>query len=209
MRFNLTAFHARYKDLQVSQFVAGTGGASSMTVNAGKSTYTGVEAEVLAQPVQGLTFNASLGYVDRKYKTFMIRDSKTNELINVANEARFGYSASTTISAGAQYETSIADVGTFLARLDWSYRSRVYFHPLDRLNPFNQGMSDGPAGRFDARVALSDIDLGPTKATVALWGKNITDKKYLYSGIDFGSLGFAGVIFAEPATYGVDVKFAF
>ena len=70
-------------------------------------------------------------------------------------------------------------------------------------------MSDGPAGRFDARVALSDIDLGPTKATVALWGKNITDKKYLYSGIDFGSLGFAGVIFAEPATYGVDVKFAF
>ena len=31
-------------------------------------------------------------------------------------------------------------------------------------------MSDGAVGRFDARIALSDIDLGPTRATVALWG---------------------------------------
>ena len=209
LRLNLTAFHARYKDLQVSQFMAGSGGAYSITVNAGKATYTGVEAEILAMPTEGLTLNASVGYVDRKYKTFMIRDSKTNELINVAKEAHFGYSASTTANAGIQYETPIENVGKLLARLDWTYRSRIYFHPLDRLNPFNQGMSDGPAGRFDARLALSDIDLGPTHATVALWGKNITNKNYLYSGIDFGSLGFAGVIYAEPRTYGVDVKFDF
>ncbi|AZI38123.1 TonB-dependent receptor [Caenibius tardaugens NBRC 16725] len=209
LRFNLTAFHSRYKDLQVSQFLAGSSGASTITVNAGKATYTGIEAEVVAQPAKGLTFNGSFGYVDRKYKSFVIRDAETNELVDVANEARFSYSASTTVNAGVQYDTEVADVGKLTARLDWTYRGKIYFHPLDRLNPFNREIADGGAGRFDARIALSDIDLGPTRATVALWGKNITNKDYLYAGIDFGSLGFAGVSYAEPRTYGVDVKFDF
>ncbi len=209
LRFNVTGFHSRYDNLQVSQFLAGTGGASSITVNAGKSTYTGAEVEILARPVRGITLNATGGYVDRKFKSFVIRDAATNQLIDVSDEARFHYSASTTANAGIQYETDLPSVGTLLARLDYTYRGRIYFHPLDRLNPFNEQISDGAVGRFDARIALSDVDLGRAKATIALWGKNITNRDYLYSGIDFGSLGFAGVVFAEPRTYGVDVKFAF
>ncbi|SFS11626.1 TonB-dependent receptor [Sphingomonas jatrophae] len=208
LRINVTGFHSRYDDLQVSQFLAGTGGASSVTVNAGKSTYTGIEAEVLARPVRGVTINATGGYVDRKFKSFIIRDAATNQLIDVADEARFHYSASTTANAGAQYETAVG-FGQFLARVDWTYRSRIYFHPLDRLNPFNPVLSDGSVGRFDARIAVSDIDVGRARATVALWGKNITNRDYLYSGIDFGSLGFAGAVYAEPRTYGIDVRFDF
>lgn len=208
LRVNVTGFHSRYKNLQVSQFLAGTGGASSITVNAGKSTYTGVEAEILASPLPGITINATGGYVDRKFKSFVIRDVATNQLIDVADEARFHYSASTTANAGAQYETELG-FGQFLARLDWTYRSRIYFHPLDRLNPFNTVLSDGAVGRFDARVAVSDIAMGGARATIALWGKNITDKDYLYSGIDFGSLGFAGAVFAQPRTYGIDVRLDF
>src|SRR5690606_22836570 len=133
--------------LQVSQFLAGSSGASTITVNAGKATYTGIEAEVVAQPVHGLTFNAAFGFVDRKYKSFVIRDAETNELVDVANEARFSYSASTTANAGVQYDTEVADVGKFTARLDWTYRGKIYFHPLDRLNPFNREIADGGAGR--------------------------------------------------------------
>lgn len=209
LRLNLTGFHSRYKDLQVSQFLAGSSGASSITVNAGKATYTGAEAEILAQPVKGVTFNAALGYVDRTYKTFIIRDAATDSLINVADEARFGYSASTTANAGLQFDTEALEIGKLSARLDWTYRGRIYFHPLDRLNPYNREISDAGVGRFDARVALSEVDLGRARATVALWGKNITNKDYLYAGIDFGSLGFAGVSYAEPRTYGMDVKFEF
>ena len=51
--------------------------------------------------------------------------------------------------------------------------------------------------------------MGRAKATVALWGKNITNRDYLYSAIDFGSLGFAGGVFAEPRTYGVTVRTKF
>jgi len=209
LRINITGFHSRYKDLQVSQFLAGTGGASSITVNAGKSTYTGIEAEVLVKPLRSITLNATGGYVDRKFKSFVIRDAATNQLIDVADEARFHYSASTTANAGIQYESDALSVGKLQARIDWTYRSRIYFHPLDRLNPFNQQISDGALSRFDARVALSQIDLGRMQATVALWGKNITNRDYLYSGIDFGSLGFAGVVYAEPRTFGVDVRLDF
>ena len=45
-------------------------------------------------------------------------------------------------------------------------------------------------------------DRGKLRATV--YGKNIADKGYLLSGIDFGGLGFAGGIFGEPATWGID-----
>lgn len=209
LRFNLTGFHSIYKDLQVSQFLAGSGGASSITVNAGKATYTGVEAEILARPAEGVTINATGGYVDRKYKSFVIRDAATSALIDVADEARFQYSASTTGNVGVQYESDALSFGKLLARVDWTYRSGIYFHPLDRLNPFNEEISDGPVGRFDARLALSEIDLGRSRATVALWGKNITNEDYLYSGIDFGSLGFAGIVYAEPRTYGIDVRLDF
>ncbi|WP_157220656.1 TonB-dependent receptor [Flavisphingomonas formosensis] len=209
LRFNLTGFHSRYKDLQVSQFLAGSGGASSLTVNAGKASYTGVEMDVLARPVRGLTINGAFGYVDRKFKSFIIRDPATNALIDVSDEARFHYSASTTANAGVQYDFPEMAIGKLMARLDYTYRGRIWFHPLDRLNPFNSVITDGPVGRFDARVALSEIDLGRSKATVALWGKNITNRDYLYSAIDFGSLGFAGGVFAEPRTYGIDVRFDF
>ncbi|MHB9880229.1 TonB-dependent receptor [Pacificimonas sp. ICDLI1SI03] len=208
LRLNLTGFHSEYDDLQVSQFLAGSGGASSLTVNAGKSTYTGIEAEIVAQPLPGLEINANGGYVDREFKEFIIRDAATNQLIDVADEARFHYSASTTANAGVQY-THLLDFGELLARLDYTYRSRIYFHPLDRLNPFNPQISDGPVGRFDARLGVSEIDLGRSLLTVALWGKNITDEDYLASAIDFGSLGFAGIIYAEPRTYGVDLRLDF
>ncbi|SNS06218.1 iron complex outermembrane recepter protein [Sphingomonas laterariae] len=209
LRFNLTGFHSRYKDLQVSQFLAGSGGASSITVNAGKATYTGVEVEATAEPVDGLTLNATGGYVDRKFKSFVIRNAGTNQLEDVADEARFHYSPSTTANAGIQYEYGALSFGKILARLDWTYRSRIYFHPLDRLNPFNEQISDGSVGRFDARLAVSELELGGSRATVALWGKNITNEDYLYSGIDFGSLGFAGIVYAEPRTYGIDLRLDF
>jgi iron complex outermembrane receptor protein len=42
-----------------------------------------------------------------------------------------------------------------------------------------------------------------------LWGKNLTNKKYVTRAVDFGQLGFAGVIYGDPRTYGLtfDVEF--
>lgn len=209
VRLNLAGFHTVYQDLQTSQFEAGSTGANSITVNAGKATYTGVEAELLARVTDSLTLSANMGYVDRKYKEYLYRDPITDEISNLANVARFTYSASTTANVGLAYQFPEIGLGVLKARMDYNYRSRLYFNPLDILTPFNTYISDGPLSTFDGRLTLSEIELRGTQMSVALWGKNLTNKDYLLSGIDFGQLGFATVSYAEPRTWGIDLTLRF
>lgn len=205
VRFNLAAFHTRYKDLQVSQFEAGTTGANSVTANAGKASYTGIEAEAQVQITHALTLSGNIGYVDRKYDEYLFRDPLTDQLVDVAKEARFVYSASTTANVGIDYRFPDLGFGKLATRIDYSYRSRIYFHPIDALAPFNRQLSDGGVSTFDGRLMLSDIKVANTELSISLWGKNLTNEDYLLSGIDFGSLGFGVVTFAEPRTWGVDL----
>ena len=44
---------------------------------------------------------------------------------------------------------------------------------------------------------------------VTFWGKNITNKSYVTRSVDFGQLGFAGVIYGDPQTYGLTIDFGF
>lgn len=209
IRFNLAGFYTVYRDMQVDQFEAGTAGATSVTMNAGKADYTGIEAEILARITPDLTLSANAGYVDRSFKEYMFRDPMTDDLINMADVGRFSYSASSTANLGLEYRFPQLGVGALSARLDGNYRSRVYYHPLDVLAPFNREISDGGVSTLDGRITLSDIELGGAQMRLALWGKNLTDEQYLLSAIDFGALGFAIVSFAEPRTWGLDLTLRF
>ena len=42
-----------------------------------------------------------------------------------------------------------------------------------------------------------------------IWGKNLTNEDYLLGGVDFGSLGFSTVGYAEPRTWGIDLRMGF
>ncbi|MGV3480855.1 MAG: TonB-dependent receptor domain-containing protein [Sphingobium sp.] len=196
----------RWAFLQVQQFLAGTGGAASTTVNAAKATYTGIEAELQALVTTGLTVEASVGYTDRKYKKFLFVDPVTGVVGDISDIAKFQYSAATTANLGVQYETPVGDLGKLSARADWTYRSKIYWHPV---NPFNEEIADKGAGLLSARLTLSEIALGGSQASISLWGKNLTKKDYLLSGIDFGSLGFAGVMYGDPRSYGVELALKF
>lgn len=209
LRFNATAYHAIHKDVQVSSFQAGAGGAVATTENAGKARYNGVELEVNAVLVDGFTTYATFGYVDRKYKEFVVFNQATGKFVDIADIAKFGYSASTTASAGAQYEFPPFSFGKLAARLDYNYTSKRYFGSNPLTAPFIEQIKAAPRGLLDARLTLSDISLGNGSASLSLWGRNITNKKYRMVGIDFGQLGFAGNIYGEPATYGADLTLKF
>ena len=57
----------------------------------------------------------------------------------------------------------------------------------------------------NTRVALADIDLGSTKAEVALWSKNLLDNREI---TQYVGLGLVGSVIYEPArTFGVDIRF--
>ncbi len=216
LRINATAYLADHKDVQVNSFQATPNGASAVVTNAGKARYKGVELEVNTVPVRGLTAYATFGYVDRKFKKFEIYNTSANSLgypvgqiVDIADIAHFSYSASTTLNAGAQYEFPAFDFGKLAARLDYNYRSKVWYTPNPLSAPFADQIVSPGRGLLDARITLSDIAVGPGKASVSVWGKNITDKKYRAAGIDFGTLGFGGNVYGDPATWGVDLNLQF
>ena len=206
VRFNLALFYAEYTDVQIQQFLAGSGGATSVTVNAGSATYQGVEAEVVAVPVTGLTLSGSIGYVDRDYQEFLFRDPMTNQLVDVAERAGFRYSPDITAQAGAAYEFPPFDFGVFSIRADYSYVGRRQWDALDFRNPRAQLIADDPYHTLDLRATLGQIVFGEVEGSLAFWGRNVLDEEYMNSAIDFGGLGFGGISYAEGPTYGVDLR---
>jgi iron complex outermembrane receptor protein len=109
---------------------------------------------------------------------------------------------------GAQYATDIT-AGTLTARVDYAYRSKIIFYPLDRTSPFNNDIAARPDHNLRARLSLSDITLGAGKMEVGIWGDNLTNQKNIDFAIDFSGLGYAGASFKQPRTYGVDAKISF
>lgn len=208
LRFNLAGYISNYDDLQVQQFAAGSDGATSLIVNAGKVQLRGFEAEMTAVPIRGLSFDASVGYIDTKYKTFLFRDPATNDVIDVAGQARPIYTPSWTVHLGGEFTRPVGD-NTVRLRVDYSYRTSIYFNALDNTTPFNEDIRSPADNNLKARFSLEDIALGNGQLALGFWGDNLTNQENLASGIDFGSLGFAGGVFKKPRTYGVDARITF
>lgn len=209
LRFNAAVFYAKHEDLQIQQFQAGSQGSTSVTVNAGQADYKGIEFEGQALLADGLTLSGALGYIDRKYKQFLILDPMTNQIIDVADTARFPFSSSLTWNAALQYELPRFDFGQLSARLEYNYRGKVYFHPTLVGTPLNDEIAGKARGLLDARLTLSELSLLGEGASIAVWAKNLTNKAYRVHGIDFGGLGYAGSVYGEPRSFGVDVTFNF
>nr|WP_089218214.1 TonB-dependent receptor [Sphingomonas laterariae] len=209
LRLNLATYYSIHEDLQLQQFQAGTAGASSVTVNAGKAKYWGVEGEIQAVPVDGLTLGTSVGYIDRKYKEFLILNPQTNEIEDVKDTARFPFSSEWTVNASAQYDVPEFDFGQLSFRVDYNYRSKIWFHPTLVGTPYNDVIASPGRGLFDGRITLSKLALGSNEASIAVWGKNLADKEYRANGIDFGGLGYAGNVYGEPRSFGIDLNYNF
>ncbi|GAD50924.1 putative TonB-dependent receptor [Caenibius tardaugens NBRC 16725] len=210
LRVNVAAFYSNYKDLQVAQFASGSGGASTLLVNAGKAEFKGVELEITALPVRGLTLTGSLGYTDPKYKQFLFLDPMTNEVSDISGTARFSNLAKFNSYVSAEYAFEPMAIGQLSIRGSYAYRSHVYFYPNDAVNIFNKVVDSNATNSVEARISLSDIPLGnQLRGEISLFGENLLNEDQALYGVDFGGLGFGGKIFGEPRRFGVDAKLSF
>jgi iron complex outermembrane receptor protein len=75
-------------------------------------------------------------------------------------------------------------------------------------NPFNNVIKDPGQNHISARVLLSEIPVldGKARMEVQFYGENLLDQDLRESGIDFGGLGFAGISYGMPRSFGFDVK---
>lgn len=205
LRFNAALFYNDYQDIQVTQFEAGSGGASSRVVNAGEATFQGLELELTALLTQGLLMEVTYGYLDAEFDEYLARNPATDMEEDIADVTTVTRAPENSGTVSLQYDFDPFSFGALSARVDVIYSDGFTFHPFQ-----NQYDSADDRTLVNARVSLKDIGVGDNgNLRVAGWVKNATDEEYREWGIDFGSLGFAGATYGRPRTYGVDVIYEF
>lgn len=203
LRVNVAAFQNDYHDIQVAQFEAGTRGAVQRILNAGTGTYRGVELDITAIPIDGLTVDLTYGYLDAKYDEYNQRNPATDMIEDISERVTVPFAPKNTGSLTAQYSFPKTKPGVFSLSMTAQYKGKFEFDPVQTFYVNSQART-----LLSARLALTEIPFKDgDNLNIALWGKNLTDKEYRNMGTDFGGLGYAVASFGTPRTYGLDVVY--
>jgi iron complex outermembrane receptor protein len=230
LRLNVAAFHNKYSDLQVTQFAAPTGstGAGNVNVNA-NAKYKGFEIEATAVPVDGLTIQGSYGYVDFEYTSFPklktaapgapagsiptvitagCSDTSIPGIQDCAAIQFFQNVPKTKWDASVTYEFPPEEFGTVSLSVDYSWSGKETGVSQRVDSPFPFILDNRSFGLLGARFAISDIPInGDVTGTIALFGRNLTDRRYSSASISFGYVGTQN--FPERRTMGIEAKVEF
>ena len=205
LRTNIAVFYNEVDDIQIAQFEAGSGGASSALVNAGEATYQGIELDLLAILTEELSLDVTYGYLDAEFGTYEAVDPATDQIVNIADITTVPRAPENTAAIGLQYDFTPFSFADVSARFEATYLDSVTFSAIN-----NQYDTAEARWLMGARVSLNNIQVGDSGALrISAWGKNLADEEYREWGIDFGSLGYAGNVYGMPRSYGIDVVYTF
>lgn len=203
-RVNLAAYQTEYKNIQRTVIVAGPSGApTSIISNAASARIKGFEADVLLQPVDGLSFTFGAAYTDAKYLKYVNNGVDLSGL-SFQGVPKWSWNAS------ASYAIP---VGNAVVRpsINYDYRSAVNFQTdsntvIGGVNTRTYTTQEG-YGLLNGRIAY-ELDEGGT--TISLWVKNLTNKKYITNALDVAqSLGLITNAPGAPRTFGMQFSHKF
>jgi iron complex outermembrane receptor protein len=199
---NLSAFYYKYKNQQVLAAVNNL----NVTANAASSIIKGVDAEIVASPLDGLTLSVGASYLDAHYDSYpaAVFNAPVSPTCRCGNVTTTGdlsggqepFSPKFTIGVTGAYHRTI-DAGDLDFALSLYNTARFFFDTNARVGQ--------PAyTTLNGRVGFKPQG---TNLTVYAYGRNLTDALYLETTF-INNLG-DGVTYAAPRTYGIGVKYAF
>ena len=201
---NVAVFDQSIEGFQSTIF-QGTG---FVLANAGEQTATGVEVDVLFEPVENLTLMASGLFLDPEYVDYQNAPVVTGSAIDLADGTADGIGDlsgqepagihKTSLFFSAQYDADFGNGMTGFIRGDYQYEDSVKVvdnlpdtFPEREVNLFNASLGLAWENGFEATV----------------WGRNLTEDEYTQSG--FPTTAQAGSVNGypnQPQTYGITVK---
>jgi iron complex outermembrane receptor protein len=184
LRLNVVGFYGELKDAQVGVSVCPDGTTPcAALINGGDAEQKGFEVEMLARPVEGLSIDGSLSYLEFKYTNLAPGTSLTLDTPLVG-------SPPWKWTLGAQYEIPLGSAGSLTPRVDASYQDDIYTGFDFEDEPVSIKAYTMVNGRITWRNADDDL-------SVALEVTNLTDKYYYLSLFDLRGAG-AGLSKAQP-----------
>ncbi|RME62157.1 MAG: TonB-dependent receptor [Alphaproteobacteria bacterium] len=201
LRLNLSAFHNWYDDIQLAvifftqdQFGNTVNGNS--IINAASARTKGLEAEVIAVPVNGLTLSSSLGFLDATYSNFPFIDPTTLIETNLKGE-RLQNAPKWTIATSVNY-VFYASGFAFTTNIGYNYVGKK----------FNTNLQNTPRSLIqNTHLVDGSFDVGPENGnwSVGVWVKNMFDNRYISSVFD--APGVIGLVdYQDPRTFGVSFR---
>lgn len=192
VRLNGAVFRTDYSNLQVTVIDA----IAPVIQNAAAARINGAELELNAVPIEGLSLDVGVGYLDAKYTQV---DPNATE---VTIDKHLVYAPEWTVNIGGSYEFALADTGSITFRSDWSYRTTTY-------NDANNSAALVQPSYSTLSASISwESRAKDWQITVA--GRNITDKRYIISGFaDEPVQSAAEASFGRPAEWLLTVKHQF
>ncbi|MBP3757926.1 MAG: TonB-dependent receptor [Prevotella sp.] len=180
-------FYIDWRHMQITATVPGTG---NITTNAGHTDSKGAEITLTARPMSGLQLNVNYGYTYARflsYKKSETVDYSGNRLPMVPNHT-LGCNATYTVFPSGWLDRVMVNVGVNgLGRIYWADDNVTYqdFYAL-----------------LNAKVAL-------TKGMVTweLWGKNLTDTRYMAYGFKSSTGNYAQA--GSPLMFGTSIEVNF
>ncbi|RVQ64736.1 TonB-dependent receptor [Croceicoccus ponticola] len=202
LRFNLTGFYVKYKDLQkqlnVPIVVNGQPNQFTRFVNAASATVKGIELETSATPFSGLTLRGVLGYQDAKYGRYDQGDAGydlSSAPLDRAPKWQWTLDSTYELPVGSEYDLRFNGNVAYVSR-----------------NLNTQAITDPNGNTFlDARtlvngsITLSQVD---NKYYVRLVGQNLTDERYKVAVQNVAGL-WQNAQYGPPRFFGVEVGFRF
>ena len=200
VRLNGAAFYNKYNDIQGTKLRCPESVLEFPCLrpaNVGSGEMKGFELETSIYPVDGLSLNGALSYIDMKYTS----ETAGGFLVNTSIPATAitPYTPQWTWSLGAQYDAQFDSGAELSFRLDGSYQGSIY--TTSENSPFSK--VDGyflANGRITFKSADDDWEF---------YGevKNIFNKYYYLSVQDASStLGIVSAAPGLPRTWSIGVK---
>ena len=200
MFLNLSAFHNKYEDIQLSvftQYIDGNGNPQFFGdfTNAGKGTVNGVEVEYQFLPTQNWLISGNLAWLDAKYDEFITGG------VNVADSQHFTNAPEFSGALNVEYRTDLANGGNLSARVTYSYQSEVY--PTTDLS---EAIKQPGYGLLGAGVVWRANDAW----SFSLQGTNLTDEEYRTTGYNLqAALGVLSGFYGPPRQYSLTARYDF
>ena len=197
--FDLGVFHHGYFNFQTSAWVAdpGTGEFDYIVKDGGKASAYGAETNINYAVLKGLNFFGNYAYI---YARFAEKDVDGAEQ-NYANNV-FRLTPDHSFAIGLNARVKIAK-GIFLFGIPtYSYKSKIFFEDAN-----TPGLEQEGYGLLNFR---GGIELSDLKITLAVYGSNLLDERYIVSAGNTGSLfGAPTQIPGIPRMFGTKITWKF
>ncbi len=209
MFLNLSAFHNKYKDIQLSIFTEyttaqGTKAFFGDFTNAGEGTVNGIEAEYQWLMTDSFTLSGNLAWLDAKFDTYMFKG------FNIADQQEFTNAPEFSGAMNAEYRMDLGGAGNLTARVGYSYQSRVVATTEVVYDPVLK-TSVAPITQDGYGLVGAGLIWNPNDAwTVSLQGSNLGDKEYRTTGYNlYSALGVHTGFYGPPRQYSLTVRYNF